>query len=82
MIFAAVYLPVRCLLSCLMVLARGEASKDAELLAVTPATEVPLHQAGGEVLVAEPGGNADGHGAAPPLALGSRDRWFCSGPSG
>ena len=32
MIFSAVYLLVRCLLSCLMVLARGEVSKDAELL--------------------------------------------------
>ena len=32
MIFSAVYLLVRCLLSCLMVLARGEASTDAELL--------------------------------------------------
>jgi hypothetical protein len=31
-IFSAVYLLVRCLLSCLMVLARGEASTDAELL--------------------------------------------------
>ena len=32
MIFSAVYLLVRCLLSCLMLLARGEVSKDAELL--------------------------------------------------
>ncbi len=32
MIFSAVYLLVRCLLSCLTVLARGEVSKDAELL--------------------------------------------------
>jgi putative transposase len=31
-IFSAVYLLVRCLLVCLMVLARGEVSKDAELL--------------------------------------------------
>jgi hypothetical protein len=31
-IFSAVYLLVRCLLNCLMVLARGGASKDAELL--------------------------------------------------
>ena len=32
MIFSAVYLLVRCLLSCLTMLTRGEASKDAELL--------------------------------------------------
>ena len=32
MIFSAVYLFVRCLLGCLMVLARREVSKDAELL--------------------------------------------------
>ena len=32
MIFSVVYLVVRCLLGCLMVLARGEVSKDAELL--------------------------------------------------
>ena len=32
MIFSAVYLIVRCLLSCLVVLARSEVSKDAELL--------------------------------------------------
>jgi len=31
-IFSAVYLLVCCLLECLMVLARGEVSKDAELL--------------------------------------------------
>jgi putative transposase len=33
-IFSVVYLIVRCLLGCLMVLARREASKDAELLVV------------------------------------------------
>ena len=32
MVLSAVYLLVRYLLSCLMVLARGEVSKDAELL--------------------------------------------------
>ena len=32
MIFSAVYLLVRCLLGCLMVLTRREVSKDAELL--------------------------------------------------
>jgi putative transposase len=32
-IFSAVYLLVRCLLSCLTVLARGEVPEDAELLA-------------------------------------------------
>ena len=32
MIFSAIYLVVRCLLGCLMVLARREVSKDAELL--------------------------------------------------
>jgi len=31
-IFSAVYLPVRSLLGCLMVVARGEVSKDPELL--------------------------------------------------
>jgi hypothetical protein len=31
-IFSAIYLLVRCLLGCLMVLARREVSKDAELL--------------------------------------------------
>ena len=34
MIFSVVYLVVRRLLGCLMVLARGEVSKDAELLVV------------------------------------------------
>jgi hypothetical protein len=33
-IFSVVYLVVRCLLGCLMVLARREVSKDAELLVV------------------------------------------------
>jgi hypothetical protein len=33
-IFSVVYVVVRCLLSCLMVLARREVSKDAELLAL------------------------------------------------
>ena len=37
MIFSAVYLLVRCLLGCLMVLAQHEVSKDAELL-------VPRHE--------------------------------------
>ncbi len=32
MIFTVVYLVVRCLLGCVMVLARREVSKDAELL--------------------------------------------------
>ena len=32
MIFSVVYLLIRCLLGCLMVLARREVSKDAELL--------------------------------------------------
>ena len=32
MIISVVYLVVRCLLGCLMVLARGQVSKDAELL--------------------------------------------------
>ena len=36
MIFSAVYLLVRCLLSCLVVLARSEVSKDAELLVLVP----------------------------------------------
>jgi hypothetical protein len=33
-IFSVVYVVVRCLLNCLMVLARREVSKDAELLAL------------------------------------------------
>jgi hypothetical protein len=33
-IFSVVYLLIRCLLGCLMVLARREVSKDAELLAI------------------------------------------------
>jgi putative transposase len=33
-IFSAVYLLVRCLIDCLMVLARHEVSKDAELLVI------------------------------------------------
>jgi putative transposase len=45
-IFSAVYLIVRRLLSCLMVLARGEASKDAGLLVLRHENEVLRRQVG------------------------------------
>src|SRR6266851_1156260 len=43
-IFSAIYLLVRCLLSCLMVLAQGGVSKDAELLACRLTCAVPLDE--------------------------------------
>ena len=46
MIFSAVYLLVRCLLGCLMVLARGEVSKNAELLVLRHENAVLRRQAG------------------------------------
>ena len=41
MIFSVVYLIVRCLLGCLMVLARREVSKDAEILVLRHENAVP-----------------------------------------
>ena len=46
MIFSAVYLLVRCLLSCLTMLTRGEASKDAELLVLRHENTVLRRQIG------------------------------------
>jgi len=46
MIFSVVYLLVRCLLGCLTVLARHEASKDAELLVLRHENAVLRRQVG------------------------------------
>ena len=46
MIFSAVYLLVRCLLSCLVALARGEMSRNAELLVLRHENAVLRRQAG------------------------------------
>jgi putative transposase len=45
-IFSVVYLAVRCLLGCLMVLARREVSKDAELLVLRHENAVLRRQIG------------------------------------
>jgi hypothetical protein len=45
-IFSVAYLVVRCLLGCLMVLARREASRDAELLALRHENTVLRRQTG------------------------------------
>ena len=46
MIFSAVYLLARCLLSCLMVTARRESAKDAELLVLRHENAVLRRQIG------------------------------------
>ena len=46
MIISVVYLLVRCLLDCLTVLARGQVSKDAELLVLRHENAVLRRQAG------------------------------------
>ena len=46
MIFSVVYLLVRCLLGCLMVLAQREVSKDAELLVLRHENAVLRRQSG------------------------------------
>ena len=46
MIISVVYLLVRCLLGCLTVLSRGQASKDAELLVLRHENAVLRRQAG------------------------------------
>ena len=46
MIFSVGYLPVRCLLSCMTVLARHEVSKDAELLVLRHENAVLRRQIG------------------------------------
>jgi putative transposase len=45
-IFSATYLLVRCLLGCVMVMARREASKDAELLVLQHENAVLRRQVG------------------------------------
>ena len=47
MIFSVVYLLARCLLGCLMVLARREVSKDAELLVLRHENAVLRRQTAG-----------------------------------
>jgi hypothetical protein len=69
-IFSAVYLLVRCLLSCLMVLARGEVSKDAELLVLRHENAVLRRQIGRGPL---PAGRPAVAGGTFPA--GPRHRW-------
>ena len=60
MIFSVVYLLARRLLGCLMVLARREVSKDAELLVLRHENAAPRRQIG-RIRYGQPTGCGSGH---------------------